>query len=118
MPTLFAAYGDAIEVISTSVEPELTLRRFELLLLEELGYQIQWHCDFEGRPIQEAVNYATNPREVCIQSGQGRVVPGSGVQLLTLADWQRSGCAIDEICQANLKGIMRLAIDQRLGGRA
>ena len=41
-PMLFAAYGDAIEVISTSADPELTLRRFELLLLEELGYQIQW----------------------------------------------------------------------------
>ena len=118
VPTLFAAYGDAIEVISTSVEPELTLRRFELLLLEELGYQIQWHRDFEGRPIQEAVNYSYQPERGFV-SNQDRDASFlvSGIQLLTLADWQRSGCAIDEICQANLKGIMRLAIDQRLGGR-
>jgi hypothetical protein len=34
-----------------------------------------------------------------------------------LADWQRSDGAIDEKCQAKLKGIMRLAIDHRLSGR-
>ena len=56
VPTLFAAYGEAIELISSSVDPELALRRFELLLLEELGYQIQWQRDFEDRPIQETAS--------------------------------------------------------------
>ena len=118
VPTLFAAYGDAIEVISTSADPELTLRRFELLLLEELGYQIQWQHDFEERPIQQTAHYRYHPESGFVP---GREVDTSlaisGIQLLTLADWQRSGCAIDEICQAKLKGIMRLAIDQCLGGR-
>ena len=117
-PTLFAAYGDAIDVISTSADPELTLRRFELLLLEDLGYQIQWHCDFEERPIQETAHYRYQPERGFVPSREADTsLVISGVQLLTLADWQRSGCAIDEICQAKLKGIMRLAIDQRLGGR-
>jgi len=117
-PTLFAAYGDAIEVISTSADPELTLRRFELLLLEELGYQIQWQRDFEERPIQQTAHYCYQPDRGFVPSrGADTPLVMSGVQLLTLADWQRSGCAIDEICQAKLKGIMRLAIDQRLGGR-
>ena len=118
VPKLFAAYGDAIEVISTTAEPELTLRRFELLLLEELGYQIQWHRDFEGRPIQQALNYSYQPERGFVSSQErDAAFVVSGAQILTLADWQRSGCVIDEICQANLKGIMRLAIDQRLGGR-
>ena len=117
-PTLFAAYGDAIEVISTSADPELTLRRFELLLLEELGYQIQWQRDFEERPIQQTAHYCYQPDRGFVPSREADTpLVMSGVQLLTLADWQRSGCAIDEICQAKLKGIMRLAIDQRLGGR-
>ena len=118
VPTLFAAYGDAIEVISTSTDPELTLRRFELLLLEELGYQIQWQRDFEERPIQHTLQYRYQPERGFIPSREGDTsLVVSGLQLLTLADWQRSGCAIDETCQAKLKGIMRSAIDQRLGGR-
>lgn len=118
VPTLFAAYGDAIEVISTSSDAEPTLRRFELLLLEELGYEIQWQCDFEERPIQHTVDYSYQPERGFVPSREGDTsLVVSGLQLLTLADWQRSGCAIDEICQAKLKGIMRLAIDQRLGGR-
>jgi DNA repair protein RecO (recombination protein O) len=119
VPTLFAAYGDAIEVISTSTDAELTLRRFELLLLEELGYEIQWQCDFEERPIQHTVHYSYQPERGFVPSREGDTsLVVSGLQLLTLADWQRSGCAIDEICQAKLKGIMRVAIDQRLGGHA
>ena len=118
VPTLFAAYGDAIEVISATADPELTLRRFELLLLEELGYQIQWQCDFDGRPIQTTAHYSYQSERGFVPSRVGDTsLVVSGRQLLTLADWQRSGCAIDEICQAKLKGVMRLAIDQRLGGR-
>ena len=117
-PTLFAAYGDAIEVISTSADPELTLRRFELLLLEELGYQIQWQRDSEERPIQQAELYRYQPERGFVPSREGdKSLVVSGVQLLTLAHWQHSGCDIDEICQSKLKGIMRLAIDHRLGGR-
>ena len=117
VPTLFAAYGEAIELISSSVDPELALRRFELLLLEELGYQIQWQRDFEDRPIQETASYSYQPERGFVSGHGGDMsLVVSGVQLLTLANWQRSGCDINDICQAKLKGIMRLAIDQRLGG--
>ena len=117
-PALFAAYGDSIEIISTSDDPELTLRRFELLLLEELGYQVQWQRDSQERPIQQTALYCYQPERGFVPSREADTsLVISGVQLSTLADWQRSGCAIDETCQAKLKGIMRLAIDQRLGGR-
>ena len=105
-------------MISTSADPELTLRRFELLLLEELGYQIQWQRDFEERLIQQTAHYCYQPDRGFVLSGEAdRSLVISGGQLLTLADWQRSDGAIDEKCQAKLKGIMRLAIDHRLGGR-
>jgi DNA repair protein RecO (recombination protein O) len=118
VPTLFAAYGEAIDLISSSVDPELTLRRFELLLLEELGYQIQWRLDFEGRPIQQALNYGYQPERGFVPTdSEDNALVVSGVQLETLADWQRSGGTIDDVYQFKLKGIMRLAIDQRLGGR-
>ena len=117
-PTLFAAYGDSIEIISTSDDPELTLRRFELLLLEELGYQVQWQRDYQEHPIQQTALYCYQPERGFVPSREADTsLVISGVQLSTLADWQLSGCAIDETCQAKLKGIMRLAIDQRLGGR-
>ena len=118
VPTLFAAYGDAIEVIAKSVDPELTLRRFELLLLEEIGYQIQWQRDLNEQPIQHAVNYGYDPDKGFVPVNSDRMsLVVSGFQLGKLADWQRSGCAIDEVCQSKLKGIMRLAIDRRLAGR-
>ena len=118
VPRLFAAYCDAIEVISTSADPELTLRRFELLLLAELGYQIQWQRDFEDRPIQETAIYTYQPERGFVSSQETDMsLVVSGVQLQRLADWQRTSCALDQLCQAKLKGIMRVAIDQRLSGR-
>ena len=117
-PTLFAAYGNAIEIISTSSDPELALRRFELLLLEELGYQIQWQLDCEEQPIEPSKDYGYHPERgfVISHSGDSSLLV-SGVQLLALCDWQVTGRAIDDICQSKFKGIMRLAIEQRLGGR-
>ena len=118
VPTLFAAYGHAIEVISTSSDLELTLRRFELLLLEELGYQIQWHIDFEGQPIKRSVDYSYLPERGFVAGSVGdNSLSVSGLELHDLLDWQRSGGTINKQCQSKLKRIMRLAIDQRLGGR-
>ena len=49
VPQLFATYGSSLLALSDNRDPEVTLRRFELALFEELGYEIQWHRDDRGK---------------------------------------------------------------------
>ena len=118
VPTLFAAYGDAIDVISKTSDSELTLRRFELLFLEELGYQIQWLTDSEGQPVRMSLDYVFQPERGFVPSHiTGKAGMVSGADLLAVANWQSDDCTLGEKPQSKLKWIMRLAIEQRLGGR-
>ncbi|WP_255990004.1 DNA repair protein RecO [Chitinolyticbacter albus] len=70
-PRLFAAYFDAIRALAmlprdagSMLEP--ILRRFELVLLAELGYAPDWRHTARGQPIEPELAY--------------RFVPGSGLE--------------------------------------
>jgi DNA repair protein RecO (recombination protein O) len=119
-PTVFAAYGASLARIADEDDTELILRRFELLLFDELGYQIQWHCDHDQNPIDPAINYV-------FQSDKGFVRRSvdatdlsvlTGQELLVLYSWQQSERMIDPPLRHKLKLVMRQAIEYRLGGRA
>src|SRR5699024_10333429 len=57
-PHLLAAYADALQAISQRTESmDVVLRRFELLLLAELGYAVQFTHDADARPIQSSGRY-------------------------------------------------------------
>lgn len=62
-PQLFAAYADALAALSrNSVPLDGALRRFELILLDELGYRVQF--DIEGqahRAVQADRDYQYDP---------------------------------------------------------
>ena len=47
-PELFASYGMTLQAVSQGVDVEASLRRFELELLNQLGYQINWKKDFQN----------------------------------------------------------------------
>lgn len=58
-PRLLVAYADALQAISQHTEAmDIVLRRFELLLLAELGYAVEFTQDAEAKPIQRNCRYA------------------------------------------------------------
>ncbi len=58
-PRLFAALHWALSTLDQ--EPSRTLRSFEKVLLEELGYGLDFNTDLEGRAIEDSVLYELFP---------------------------------------------------------
>ena len=118
-PTLFAAYGTSLARIADEDDTELILRRFELLLFDELGYQIQWHCDHDQNPIDPAINYVFHSDKGFVRSNVGATDLSvlTGQELLALSSWQHAERVIDPPLRRKLKQVMRQAIEYRLGGR-
>lgn len=55
---LYGYYRDALQGLATSVcDPDGVLRRFEFLLLQELGYGLNLHHDHAGQPIRPGTQY-------------------------------------------------------------
>lgn len=54
---LFLCYQKTLEYLFQSVNLERPLREFELYLLQELGYGIEFSLDSEGVPIRAGVGY-------------------------------------------------------------
>jgi DNA repair protein RecO (recombination protein O) len=119
-PTIFAAYGASLAKIADKDDTELILRRFELLLFDELGYQIQWHCDHDQNPIDPTINYVFQSDKGFVRRSEGAADLSAltGQDLLTLSSWQHSERVIDPPLRRKLKQVMRQAIEYRLGGRA
>ena len=53
MPRLFDAYESALDLLATKLSLSIVLRSFEKILLDELGYGIDFHFDIGGEPIGE-----------------------------------------------------------------
>jgi DNA repair protein RecO (recombination protein O) len=49
---LYRAYGDALRALAAGEGQEVVLRRFELALLQELGYGLQLDSDADGAPVR------------------------------------------------------------------
>lgn len=113
---LFAAYQLALARIAQPANPEVALRRFELQLLDTLGYAIDFAADASGGQAISAHSHY-------------RFVPGVGFVLQL-----QSGADVDEFAGVDLlavaadrfdddstlraaKRLMRLAINHHLGGR-
>ena len=50
-PRLHQAYGEALRALAASEPQEVVLRRFELALLQELGYGMPLDVDANGEPV-------------------------------------------------------------------
>lgn len=76
-PGVFSAYQQFIEGISqsTDVEQQQTLRLFENKLLDELGYGLDFRCDFSGNPISPTVYYHFSEQEGFVGHVDG-TIPG------------------------------------------
>ncbi len=84
-PGLFDAYGEAVEQLSTSNPRDEVLRRFEWVLLREIGYAPDLEHDAANRPIDPAQHYRWRPGEGFVAGDAGTDAAVSGGVLLDLA---------------------------------
>ena len=116
-PRLFASYESALTELAAGGEQASVLRRFELLLLAELGYALPLVREADtGLPIDPAARYhyafdRGARRLPASSSGQPPVVRGA--TLLALAD----GCYADAETAAEAKRLMREVLDHYLEER-
>ena len=117
-PSLFLAYGHAIESLYEGAGEE-SLRRFELVLLSELGYRVAWDSDELREPIRAEAHYRFEvDRGFCIAEGSA---PSLGRPLATRGAHHSPRAVVggadtlgnEEL--ALLKGITRVAVSQLTG---
>ena len=117
-PQLFANYGASLLAISENSDPELTLRRFELTLFEELGYEIQWYRDDRGQAVSNNNSYVFAHDRGFVETAEGQAAGVfSGADLIAIDAWYRKGTVLTDRERQSLKHVMRQAIDYRLDGR-
>lgn len=116
-PQLFAAYAEALSALAHDPDMHSALRRFELALLEELGYGFSLQADGDsGDPIRADARYhyqadaglVACPPEPYAAGRRRLSYPGS--HLLAMADGQVQG----EVGQT-AKHLLREAIASLLG---
>lgn len=87
---LFEYYGETLRTLVSEQDLATTLRRFELKLLQELGYAIPLHADAGGVQIVETVNYRYQAEHGAIRQGDfsqaGLGVHMSGSTLIDMAN--------------------------------
>ena len=107
-PRLFAAIVWSLENLQFELEP--VLRSFEKILLEELGYGLDFQRDARSRePIEVGQLYRFEPTEGFVKSTAGPVYPGSGILAIARDDY--SGVVERKIA----KRIFRQALAVHLG---
>lgn len=88
-PTLFAAYSDALEGLTSAASVSVILRRFEMTLLHELGYSLQLDVEgVNGAAVVPSQQYYFNPDHGLVPLAEGGRSSGPvypGEQLLAMA---------------------------------
>jgi DNA repair protein RecO (recombination protein O) len=112
--TLFEHYAQALHQLAEGELMSPALRRFELRLLQELGYAVPLQHQPDGVPVQSESVY-------CYLPEQGALLPdtlGIGVQLLgkTLLDMARDDYS-DPVTLQQSKQLMRALLAHYLGDK-
>ena len=117
LPDVVSAYAAALQALAEQQPLIATLRRFELVLLEQLGYAIDFQSDWLGQPIIPHALYR-------YQRGEGFSLNSSGEtgeSLLAVENFQSSQPkSIDPShsdCLAMLTRVMRNALAAQLGDK-
>ena len=113
LPALFAAYEELLGELSQRPGQLKPARRFELTLLRELGYGIDFTCEAAtGKAVTPGQSYRYVVREgfYPVPSDEGGAL--SGADLLAIAE----GC-LDKVEEAALRRITRLSLHHLLGDK-
>jgi DNA repair protein RecO (recombination protein O) len=115
---LFEYYSATLKTLANSLDLASTLRRFELKLLQELGYAIPLQHDVNGLPILETnhYGYVAEHGAARVSGTSGR--NNSGVQLLgsTLIDMASDDYSNTQTQQQS-KQLMRYLLAHYLGDK-
>lgn len=114
---LFDYYRETLARLAGQGAPAPVLRRFELRLLQELGYAVPLDHDADsGLGLDPDGQYAYVPERGPVSAGAA--APGTAVELRgkTLLDMARGEYA-DPVTLAQSKTLMRLLINHHLGGQ-
>lgn len=106
---LYDAYAATLSRLSAEVEPEPTLRGFELILLSELGYAQTLSHTAEGEPVQPSMRYG-------YEFGHGVVASGTGYVGKTLLDMAADDYS-DPRTLTESKAFMRTLINHYLDNK-
>ncbi len=118
VPDLYRAYGEVRARLALGLPLAWSLRRFELGLLEALGFGFDLATAGDGMPVDPAARYELDPLEgprrlLSERAGQGRRGTVTGAALLALADDQEPPA--DDLASMRLP--MRAVLAHHLGAR-
>jgi len=115
-PRLFVAYAQALTGLERTVATEGVLRRFELALLEELGYAFDFGIDaYSGDPVAPGELYHYEPGCGMVPAGVAENSPRrgySGAELLAMAAGELGGPT-----RSACKNLLREVLAAHLGAR-
>jgi DNA repair protein RecO (recombination protein O) len=110
-PVLFAAYDTAIRALATHAEaPEPLLRRFELALLQEVGFGLTLTADAQGKPVLPEGRYRYQPGQGLMRGDGPAAVEGRTLLAMAQADYR------DAATLAQAKSLIRAVLAHLLGG--
>ena len=120
-PALFLADGRAIGSLYEGAGEE-SLRRFELVLLSELGYRVAWDSDEQREPIRAEAHYRFEvDRGFCVADGSDAETRGDrllpGADIIRLGQWWEGAGPLGNEELSLLKRVTRVAVSQLTGGR-
>lgn len=107
-PDLWPVYEGTLTALAGEVPLDVTLRRFERMLLEEVGYGLTLEWDAEGRPLEAGVRYRWVPEQGFVADAGG--YPG---ELLTALGEDRWNDDVRRLAKA----LLREALAPHLGDR-
>ena len=115
-PNLFAVYASTLHDFSESKPIEPSLRQFEILMLSEIGYAINFSTEADSqKPIETDMEYVFFVEKGFVSkrdhNSNTLVVKGQAIQAINKGDFSDQGTLI---CA---KKIMRLSIQHHLDGR-
>jgi DNA repair protein RecO (recombination protein O) len=114
-PSLFFDYLHCLQTLAGATDSsEYALRRFELALLEQLGYGIDFlHCAGSGEPVSESMTYRYREEKGFIASLIKDNLSFTGKDLMALAQWEFP----DDSTLKAAKRFTRIALKPYLGNK-
>lgn len=114
---IFEQYFNTLKQLANADKPQQLLREFELFLLDELGYAIDWYADIHGDSIELEQNYTYLAEQGFVAQTEmidsHKSLSVSGKMILDVAErrWQLSGSL------ALARKVCRQIIDRLLDGK-
>lgn len=112
-PVLFDTYADSLQALANGESQFIVLRRFEKILLRELGYALHFGCDANGNTIASQRYYQIHPELGVIAATAQHPDAWLGQVLLAIAEDRFD----DLLLQQQARNLMRALLNRHLDGR-